>query len=329
MGWRAEEFDQSLATLAANTRIAYRADVAHFVGWAERLGHTGPETLTPLVLRRYLAHLATGRHSRRTMARRASALRRYFAWATRRGHVPVDPTQRLSVPAGPARLPRVLQAGELDSLLGARPGPPGEASVSPGHPNTGALEALDTDGGPDPVPEGSGTGDKVLNLGAVDLRANLVVELLYGSGLRVSELCGLNLTDLDLARSRVTVWGKGSRQRQVPMCAPCVQAARRWIDQGRPGLVGPDTPRDALLLQARGGRLSPRDVRRIIDARATRPTHPHALRHTFATHLLDGGADLRVVQELLGHADLASTQVYTHVSKERLKSVHASTHPRG
>ncbi len=124
------------------------------------------------------------------------------------------------------------------------------------------------------------------------------------------------------------MWGKGSKQRIVPLSAPAVTALRSWIEGGREEMVTPETPDEALFLNRRGRRLTPRDVRRLLDRRAVRPTHPHALRHTFATHLLDGGADLRAVQELLGHADLSTTQLYTHVSKERLRRVFESSHPR-
>jgi site-specific recombinase XerD len=163
---------------------------------------------------------------------------------------------------------------------------------------------------------------------AVRRRDDAVLELLYGSGLRVSELTGLDLGDLDLASSIVVVWGKGSKQRRVPMHAACVDAIRAWLDEGREALVRPASPADAIFLNARGNRLGPRDVRRILDRRSRVPTHPHALRHSFATHLLDGGADLRVVQELLGHASLETTQVYTHVSKDHLVTVYEQTHPR-
>ena len=173
-------------------------------------------------------------------------------------------------------------------------------------------------------------------------RDDAVLELLYGSGLRVAELCGLRLGDLDLARAVVTVWGKGVKQR-----AGARSCDRRPCRLGRavPGRLARDRARPArrpgrpaarchgrqsapLFLNRRGRPLTPRDVRRILDRRAAAPTHPHALRHTFATHLLDGGADLRAVQELLGHADLATTQLYTHVSKERLRRVYDATHPR-
>jgi site-specific recombinase XerD len=151
----------------------------------------------------------------------------------------------------------------------------------------------------------------------------------------VSELCALDVDSLDTRRRLVTVWGKGGKQRRLPVGEPAAAAAIAWLEPpGRPALAAASAARSlpvderALFLNQLGRRLGPRDVRRLLDRRATRPTHPHALRHSFATHLLDGGADLRVVQELLGHADLATTQVYTHVSKERLRSVYDRTHPR-
>ena len=157
-------------------------------------------------------------------------------------------------------------------------------------------------------------------------RDDAVLELLYGSGLRVSELCGLDLDGVDTKRAVVTVWGKGGKERRVPMTAASVEAVRTWLSS-RSEVVD-EKSGAALFLNGRGGRMGSRDVRRIVDERSPSPTHPHALRHTFATHLLDGGADLRIVQELLGHSDVATTQRYTHVSKERLRSVYTNTHPR-
>ena len=193
---------------------------------------------------------------------------------------------------------------------------------------------------------------------ALAQRDQAVLELLYGSGLRVGELCGLSPGDVDLMAGFVTVLGKGSKQRRVPISGPARTAVRTWLTDGRPALDrrfevrqshsprpptdttpsrgGPEKGRvplrDPLFRNQRGATIAPRDVRRLLDRRAqassSAPTHPHALRHSFATHLLDGGADLRVVQELLGHANLATTQVYTHVSKERLRAVYDASHPR-
>ena len=187
------------------------------------------------------------------------------------------------------------------------------------------------------APAGGGRLPRVLSQGELstlldepaatplDRRDHAVLELLYAAGLRVSELCGLDRDDVDLRGRTVTVLGKGSKQRRLPIHESAASALRDWLAHGREGMDGPP---EAVFVNRRGARLGPRDVRRILDRRAASPTHPHALRHTYATHLLDGGADLRVVQELLGHSSLATTQVYTHVSKERLRSVYEGTHPR-
>ena len=157
-------------------------------------------------------------------------------------------------------------------------------------------------------------------------RDDAVLEVLYGSGLRVSELCGLDVGDVHSSVESLTVWGKGAKQRVAPVSAVAAKALHAWVAI-RHQVVPPETGA-ALFGNERGQRLTPRDVRRIIDRRSSTPTHPHALRHTFATHLLDGGADLRAVQEFLGHTDVATTQRYTHVSNERLRSVYAEAHPR-
>jgi integrase/recombinase XerC len=292
--WRLDDFARSLTAASRATVEAYGRDLAAFVVWAERLGLGGPTDVQRTTVRRYLAYLATRGFARRTIARRASALRRYFGWARRTGTVTTDPTAGLSAPRGEARLPRVLHPDELRALLDGRSPSDGE----------------------DPVGV------------AVDLRDTALLELLYGSGLRVAEATALDVDDLDLGRQQLRVWGKGGKQRVVPLSDPATDALRRWLADGRAELATDGSPGAAVFLNHRGRRLTPRDARRVLDRRAAAPTHPHALRHTFATHLLDGGADLRVVQELLGHADLATTQRYTHVSKERLRTVFDATHPR-
>lgn len=297
MAWQIDGFSASLTSLSETTVGLYRSDVAAFVTWATRLRLTGPVEVDRRVLRRYLAYLATRRYSRRTVARKASSLRRYFAWLARTGAVASDPSLGISSPKGDGRLPRVLRPDELRTLLDAPP-----------------LAAYPD--GDQPVAE------------AVRRRDDAVVELLYGSGLRVSELCGLSISHVELRRGRLTVWGKGAKQRVVPLSQPGSAALGRWLTDGRTVLATTDSPADAVFLNRRGRALGPRDVRRVIDKRAPEPTYPHALRHTFATHLLDGGADLRAVQELLGHADLGTTQIYTHVSRERLRSVFDQSHPR-
>ncbi len=292
MSWDLDEFISALGSTSDETRRAYRSDVTGFVEWATRGGIEAPGSVDRLLLRRYLAFLQTRGYERRSIARKASALRRYFAFAARRGLAAVDPSRRLSVPAGPAKLPRVLADSELHELLEpAEPG--GDAPAS-----------------------------------ARDLRDDAVLELLYGSGLRVTECCGLDVGDVALDEGMVTVWGKGKKQRRVPMSDASIDTVGTYVDRARPAFIRAATPVGAMFMNQRGARLGPRDVRRILDRRSPVPTHPHALRHTYATNLLDGGADLRVVQELLGHESLKTTQIYTHVSKERLLAVYRSTHPR-
>ena len=309
MAWDVDAFSRSLGGLSPETVRAYTSDVRAFAEWAGRGDVAGPADVDRLLLRRYLAYLATRRHARTTMARKAAALRCYFSWSTRRGDVSVDPARRLTAPSGGARLPRVLDRGELSDMLDG----PGSGS--------GANRAKKPRGSEPSSP----SGDREE---ATRARDDAVLELLYGCGLRVAELCGLDGGDLDLKGRTVTVWGKGGRERRVPMHDRCVEAVSLWMERGRTLFVGPDSPPGAVFLNQAGRRLGPRDVRRLLDRRSPVPTHPHALRHSFATHLLDGGADLRVVQELLGHASLQTTQVYTHVSKERLLSVYGATHPR-
>jgi site-specific recombinase XerD len=222
------------------------------------------------------------------MARKAASIRSYFSFLAARGRLAQDPAARLSAPSASSRLPEVLGQADLAALL--------------------EVDGDERD--------------------LIAVRDRAVIELLYAAGLRVAELCGLDVDDLDLASGMVTALGKGSKERRVPIHETCAMALERYLAEGRAVLMGDGSPQAALFYNRRGRRLGPRDVRRILDARAAAPTHPHALRHTFATHLLDGGADLRVVQELLGHSSLATTQLYTHVSKERLQSVYDRTHPR-
>jgi integrase/recombinase XerC len=298
VAWQLEGFLQSLTNLAPATVEAYRTDLRAFCVWAGRRGLSGPESVDRSALRGYLAYLATRRYARRTMARRASALRRYFGWLRRRGLVPNDPSAGLSAPKGEGRLPRVLRTDELADLLD-------DAS-------TNRSMSVPQD--------------------ARRLRDAAVVEVLYGSGVRVGELCGADVDDIDLERARVVVRGKGGTARVVPLSEPAVSVLERWMSAGREAFLAEFgnelSPHAAVFHNQRGKRLTPRDARRILDRRTAAPAHPHALRHTFATHLLDGGADLRVVQELLGHRDLSTTQRYTHVSKERLRAVLDATHPR-
>jgi site-specific recombinase XerD len=289
--WRLDEFADALTSSSANTIGAYCSDLALFAEWIERSGITSPVEVDRLLVRRYVASLTTRQFAKRTIARKVAALRRYYSFLRLRGYVEIDPTVALRAPAGPARLPRVLEHGEVSALLD---------------------KADDVESSDEPVWRRR--------------RDDAVLEVLYGSGVRVGELCGLDLDAIDLTARAITVWGKGGKERRVPLSVPAVDALRTWLAIRR-DVVDAKTG-VALFGNERGVRLSPRDVRRIIDRRSQRPTHPHALRHSFATHLLDGGADLRVVQDLLGHSDVATTQRYTHVSKQRLRAVYTEAHPR-
>ncbi|MEU6642299.1 tyrosine-type recombinase/integrase [Saccharomonospora sp. NPDC046836] len=255
----------------------------------------GLEDLDVGVLRAWLAGQRSVGRSRTTLARRAAAARTFTAWAFRRGELATDPGARLVAPRPHRKLPGVLrteQAGELMRAAGS-----------------GAAEE-------DPVA----------------LRDHAMLELLYASGIRVSELCGLDLDDIEFDRRVVRVLGKGNKERMVPFGQPAERALRRWIETGRPSLVSGSSGA-ATFLGARGGRIDPRTVRRVVHQAVeavpgAADMGPHGLRHSAATHLLEGGADLRSVQELLGHATLATTQLYTHVTVERLKAIHDRTHPR-
>jgi len=303
--WALSDFLRSLTGLSEATRRAYRTDLRLLVEWCARGSIDDPDLVTDRVLRRFVAYLAARGYASKTVARRISSVRRYFAWRLRSGRGGLDPALGLSAPGGESRLPRVLRPDELDHLLG-----------------------VDTDG---TAADDTAAGHTAADVTAA--RDTVVVELLYGSGLRVAELCGVRTPDLDLEGGWVRVMGKGSRERRVPLSPPSVAGLRRWLESDRRDFVdrvtgGVDADPTFLFLNRRGRVMTPRDVRRVVDRRAAEPTHPHALRHTFATHLLDGGADLRSVQELLGHADLGTTQLYTHVSRERLRAVYEQTHPR-
>jgi len=275
---------------STHTVRAYVTDVVSLLDHAVRMGCIRPADLDIVVLRSWLARLRTAGAARTSLARRAAAARTFTAWARRDGLIEQDVGARLASPRAGRELPTVLRADQAAALVTAP-------------------------AGGDPVP----------------LRDRLLLELLYATGIRVSELCGLDVDDVDRGRRVVRVLGKGAKERSVPYGRPAEEALDAWLRHGRPRLA---TPRSghALLLGARGGRLQPTAARTVVSryAAAAGLPHlsPHDLRHSAATHLLEGGADLRSVQELLGHAALSSTQIYTHVSIERLRSAYRQAHPR-
>jgi integrase/recombinase XerC len=278
-----------------HTVRAYVGDVASLLTHMTRLGHDDLTGLDLGVLRGWLAGQRTRGRARATLARRASAIRVFTAWAHRQRLLPTDVGLALATPKGGRPLPDVLRQGQVGELLAA-------------------------------------VADKAADGDPLALRDHAVLELLYATGIRVSELTGLDVDDLDDDRRVVRVLGKGRKERSTPYGAPAAVAVSRWLEQGRPALVRPDSG-PAVFLGARGGRLGVRAARDIVYTHMRAVTGgpelgPHGLRHSAATHLLEGGADLRSVQELLGHSSLATTQIYTHVSVDRLRRAYRQAHPR-
>ena len=281
--------------LSEHTVRAYLGDLADLFGYAERHGRTGLDAIDLGLLRGWLASMAAKRLSRATMARRSAAARTFFAWAVHTGRLAQDPTLRLATTRTASHLPTVLRQSEVATLLDTQAGKAAEDH--------------------DPVA----------------VRDWAAAELLYASGVRIGELCGADVADLDLESRSLRVVGKGDKERVVPFGKPAADALRVWLTQARPRLAGPASG-DALFLGAKGGRVDQRRLRDAVHAMASRAdvddVAPHALRHTAATHLLERGSDLRSVQELLGHVSLGTTQRYTHVSAERLRSAYQIAHPR-
>ena len=269
--------------LSQHTVDAYRRDLSQFTTMCHRLGVELLDGVDRRTVRRFLSQLTTLEYSRRSVARKASAVRAFLEDAARRGAITSNPAAGVPQPKRPGTLPKSIPARTLhrflDDLEGSEP---------------------------------------------ADLRDRALLEVLYGTGLRVSELAAMTTADVDGA-TFIHVRGKGDKERAVPIGLQASQAAARYVDEGRPALVGPDSG-DALWLGVRGGRLDPRGIRRVVRDRLG--TFPHALRHSYATHLLERGADLRSVQDLLGHSELATTQIYTAVTREHLRNTYERSHPR-
>ncbi len=282
-----------------HTVTAYRSDLADLLAFCERFGRRIAD-VDHKMLRTYLANLETRGLQRTSIRRKASVVRRFYRYLQREGTVDANPAELLVLPKGRSRLPRVLKAVEVGRVIGA---------------------AEERRTATDAPPEA--------------WRDLALVEVLYDAGLRVGEACALRLEDLDLENGWVRVeQGKGGRDRVVPLADAACIAIEAYVKHGRAGLVvRNENVSDLLFLNARGKPMTTRDARRVITrlgvaALDGRPMWPHLLRHSFATHLLEGGADLRSVQELLGHTDVGSTQIYTHITSERLRTVYDATHPR-
>jgi site-specific recombinase XerD len=284
-------FASSLTGVSEHTRRAYTHDVDEFVAWCERGGCRVASDLDHRSLRRYFSYLQTRGFGKATISRKAASVHAYVRFLRRHGVVTRDVAARLRTARGPKKLPRVPRRDDAVALLD---------TVAAGDPDDPRV-----------------------------LRDAALLELLYGAGLRVSECCGLDVDAVELRKGAVTVLGKGSKVRRLPLGRPACDAVGAYLGAARSELV--IEPTKALFVNARGRRMTPRDARRVLARYPLadgRTLHPHSLRHAYATHLLEGGADLRAVQELLGHADVGTTQVYTHVTRDRLWSVYERTHPR-
>ena len=305
--WNVAEFLRSRTAASHNTIRAYEQDLNVFIKWSEDQGYLGPSSIERTDVVGWVVAMHDQGCAQKTMARRISGVRQYFQWLTKRGIIRSDPTSKVQAPKGAQKLPRLLTREEISQLLDEEP---------PENP--------------------------------LELRNRLIVELLYGSGLRVSELCGLNLTSFDKERELLEVEGsskkrrtdpgsKGKRGRRLPMSLIARQLIGLWIKEGSREFDESYTPgrRDpvALFVNRRGNRMGRRDVMRVLhrllDSKGLPGRSPHALRHTFASHLLEGGADLRDVQELMGHDSIATTQIYTKVTNSELVTEHRIYHPRG
>jgi tyrosine recombinase XerC len=288
------DYRRTARNSAENTRRAYSADLQQFAEYLEGQGKRSLEQVDITLLRSFLAFQHEKQYARTTLARKQAALRAFFHWAKRNGHVATDPTRGLFSQRQSRRLPKFLRGDEIEALMMA----------------------------PDETPAG--------------LRDRAVLELLYASGIRAGELVRLDLNDLDLETGEIRVrHGKGRKERIALLGGAANESLRDYLHQGRPQLAAKSLrgQSQALLLNKYGSRLSDRGVRRTFDkyvavVGSRLKITPHVLRHSFATHLLENGADLRAVQELLGHANLVTTQIYTHVTTEHLKHVYDDAHPR-
>jgi site-specific recombinase XerD len=294
-----------------HTVDAYRRDLTDFVGFLERLDCDVAD-VDHRTLRTYLANLETRGLARTSIRRRASVVRRFYRFCEREGVVSRNPAELLTLPKARPRLPRVLKRADVGRML------------SFAEDRTATLEVDPSEGG----------GSR--HAAPESWRDLALVELLYDAGLRAGEACAMHIQDADLRSGWVRVeQGKGGRDRVVPLADAAALAITAYIEKGRPALASrrKDADDGTLFLNSRGRPMTTRDVRRVVTRLGNasldgRPIWPHLLRHSFATHLLEGGADLRSVQELLGHADVGSTQIYTHVTSERLRAVYDATHPR-
>ncbi|WP_375422919.1 tyrosine recombinase XerC [uncultured Friedmanniella sp.] len=301
--------------LSEHTVRAYRSDVGGLLRHLQRLRVLELGEVSVRSLRSWLAHEQTRGQARTTLQRRSAAARVFFDWAHRTGRVPADPARSLRSPRSVRSLPATLARDEAVRMIEGR-----RAAGVPDDPS-----------GDGDDPSGDGP-EQATEQPALELRDVAMLETLYATGIRVAELCGLDLADVDVERRLLRVLGKGRKERSVPIGRPALRALDAWLADGRPRLAEPAAG-PAVFVGARGQRVDQRVVRRVVHEALSRvdgapDLGPHGLRHAMATHLLEGGADLRSVQEMLGHASLATTQIYTHVTDERLRQAYQQAHPR-
>jgi integrase/recombinase XerC len=291
-----EKYLEAERNLSVHTVRAYMGDLDSLLEHIERLGLTDFKDLELSHIRSWLANLQVKGGARTTLSRRAVSIRLFTKWAHKKGFLVKDVGENLATPKGHRTLPEVLNVNEAAT----------------------AMDALATRAAEEQTPQ--------------SLRDLAMVEILYASGARVSELCGLDTSDIDYERQTIRVLGKGNKERTIPIGNPAVKALEAWLKVGRPSMAT-DKSMGAVFLGSRGKRIDQRTVRTVVyealqALEGVERMGPHALRHSAATHLLEGGADLRTVQEILGHASLATTQIYTHVSTERLQKAFKQAHPR-
>lgn len=299
-----DEFCQALQVernLSANTVRSYRTGLEEYRAWAQK-GSVDPLHPTHRQLRLFLAYLSQSKLGRSSVSNRLSALRTFFRWLEVTEVIETNPVTVLQGPKAMRSLPRRISPSEMDAILSVH-----ASQDAAGHTRTQS---------------------------STDLRDQAILELLYATGARISEVVGLSVDSVDFSGGQVRLMGKGSKERIVPVHDTALAAVSAYLDRARPELARPDRPTQALFLSTRGRPMSADAIRRmfkktLVAAGVSADYHPHDIRHTFASDLLDGGADLRSVQELLGHSSLSTTQVYTHVSNERLWQVHHQAHPRG
>lgn len=294
-----EEFEayiaylQRVRGLSENSLSAYRRDLLQFADFLERSGIEELSSVNHRALRRFLANQHTRGYARSTVARRCACIRAFFHFLTEKGVIESDPSTTLTFPVKGRVLPRFLTETEMEKVVDGNPHPEG-----------------------------------------VELRDRAIIELLYATGIRVSELCGLTVDDIDVDAGTCRVIGKGNRERVALIGKPARSALIEYMENCRSTLAeSGNNPQDILFLGIRGAPINPRQVRRIVEREVVRfagveGVSPHAIRHSFATHLLINGADLRSVQELLGHKNISTTQVYTHVSGAEIRKAYDSSHPR-